>query len=90
MWLLAVTVAIVALMGAVWWIRRAKGAHHPDCGPSRTGRVATRGRAGRAGTELPADPGDARPAGPDAEAMTTDRPSPTPADAADTGPDRSR
>lgn len=69
MWLLIVTVVIVAVMAAVWLARRAKGAHHPDLGPSRTGRVARRGRGGRASTALPADPGDARPAGPDAEAM---------------------
>jgi hypothetical protein len=72
--LLVVTIAVVAVMGVVWWMRRARGAHHPDRGPSRTGRVAQRRPVERAGAPLPPDPGDARPAGPDAEAMGVPEP----------------
>jgi hypothetical protein len=74
-WLLVVTLLVVVAMAAVWWVRRAKGAHHPDRGPSRTGRVAQRRPAEQqAGAPLPPDPGDARPAGPDAEAMGVPEP----------------
>jgi hypothetical protein len=73
-WLLIVTVALVGLMALVWQFRRAKGAHHPDRGPSRTGRVSRRGGEDGTTTALPPDPGDARPAGPDAEAMGVPEP----------------